>query len=575
MPLQTSTPTLTNTLRNKLASPFDEEERKKLLGNSSALEAQLNTFSGALSPFDATAERGARTGLLEQQAQQARENIARTFALDPSGIQTGSAIRPFSAIEGARLSNLAALESELSQRAGAENRANLGALQSLQGQQQGLNLNAAGLQLQGLGQLQNQIQFDAGQGLTREQMAQQNEQFGRSLGERGRQFDVGQNFAQQQAIGNIGGIDTLAARQLEGQLGLSERQLEQQGTQFERSLAEQAAAREAQNRLAEGQLLGNLGGQDTLASQQLAAQLGLDTQRLQEQIAARQEANALQRLGLTGTEGGGETIALQQLRQQDAQFGAQLAQRASEFARQYGLQESELFGGGPSVTYTADEINNTPVNTRQGDPGFRPELDVDGNGVYEFADFLQLRQQSADLGNGVLQYIPDEGRRTLAQQQLDLANANAAREFGLDEAKLAEASRQFDEQFGQAKNEWQTATTGFIYDDNGNVKSRWDVGPNGMPIEVPLTTLERDQFTEQKRQFNAKIQFDIQKLADELDIDLKKIDATKFAALMGVVGSIANAAGTVIGNNPNGGRTQTNFASPFSIGYGPGQFTLQ
>jgi len=641
MPLQTTTPSLQNTLRNRLQDPFSEEERKKMLGNNTALQSQLDSLSGSLGAFDPSAERGARTGLLEQQAQQARENIARTFALDPSGIKTGAAIRPFSAIEGARLSNLAALESELSQRAGAENRANLGALQSLQGQQQGLNLNAAQLGLQGLGQLQNQVQFDASQAL-------QNEQFGRQLGEQGRQFDASQ-------LGQIGGVDTLAARQLasqiglgnraqalaeqgqqaqiglqtraqtlaeqgqqaqiglqtraqdlqeqvslgnlslaeadqilrsdiqRGQLGLSAQQLAQQGTQFERSLAEQAAAREAANRLSEGQLLGNLGGQDTLASQQLQSQLGLDTQQLElqrqalaEQTAARQEANALQRLGLTGTEDGTQTIALQQLRQQDAQFNAQMSQRASEFARQYGLQEAELFGGGPSITFTARELVNTPMNTRQGDANFRPELDIDGNGVYEFKDFIAIAQNSADLGNGVRQFIPEDGRRTLAQQQLDQANANAAREFGIEQARLDEATRQFDQQFGQAKNEWQTATTGYIFDNDGNVQQRWDIDERGNPVQVPLTTLEREQFVEQKRQFNEKVQFDIQKLADQLDIDLKKIDATKFAALMGVVGSIANTAGTIIGNQGNG-RTQTDFStnfSPFSIGFGEGQFSI-
>lgn len=645
MPLQTTTPSLQNTLRNRLQDPFSEEERKKMLGNNTALQSQLDSLSGSLGAFDPSAERGARTGLLEQQAQQARENIARTFALDPSGIKTGAAIRPFSAIEGARLSNLAALESELSQRAGAENRANLGALQSLQGQQQGLNLNAAQLGLQGLGQLQNQVQFDASQAL-------QNEQFGRQLGEQGRQFDASQ-------LGQIGGVDTLAARQLasqiglgnraqalaeqgqqaqiglqtraqtlaeqgqqaqiglqtraqdlqeqvslgnlslaeadqilrsdiqRGQLGLSAQQLAQQGTQFERSLAEQAAAREAANRLSEGQLLGNLGGQDTLASQQLQSQLGLDTQQLElqrqalaEQTAARQEANALQRLGLTGTEGGTQTIALQQLRQQDAQFDAQMSQRASEFARQYGLQEAELFGGGPSITFSVDEITGQRLGAKDGDRDYRPEFDVDGNGVYEFNDFIKIAGSSADLGNGVMQFIPDEGRRTLAQQQFDVASANASREFGIEEARLAEATRQFDQQFAQAKNEFNSTMSGLVFNDDGTIKHKWGINENGMPVPVPVSTLEREQFAEQKRQFNEKLNFDIEALAEQLDIDLKKIDANKFAALMGLVGSIANTAGTVIGNQGNRTGTQQNFTtvnsnSPgFSVGFGTNGFSF-
>lgn len=614
MPLQTTTPTLTNTLRSKLANPFDEEERKKLLGNNSALQSQLDTLSGSLGAFDATAERGARTGLLEQQAQQARENIARTFALDPSGIQTGSAIRPFSAIEGARLSNLAALESELSQRAGAENRANLGALQSLQGQQQGLNLNAGGLQLQGLGQLQNQIQFDAGQGLSREQLAQQDSQFGRGLTEQGRQFDIGQQFAIEQSLGNIGGIDTLANRQLtnqitlnnrasdlqeqvalgnlslaeasqalqsdiqRGQLGLSERQLAQQGTQFEQSLAEQAAAREASNRLAEGNLLGNLGGQDTLASQQLAAQLGLDTQRLQEQIAARQsqeglqtraldeqvvarqEANALQRLGLTGEEGGTQTIALQQLKQQDAQFGAELSQRAQQFAQQYGLQEAELFGGTPSVNFKMNEIQNMRIGAGVGDADYRAEFDTNKDGQFTFEDMIEIGANSVDLGNGVMQYVPENARRTLQQQQLDNQKAQFAQQFGLEQQKVDEASTQFQQQLAQAKREFQSTFQGVLSDENGNAAWVWDGSTWVRP-----TSVQAQQFSEQKRQFNQTMAQNAEQFVQSLGIQQQQLandERTAIANMLigaaGVLGKVdvgqllSNATGGLLGGGAAG-----------------------
>jgi hypothetical protein len=666
MPLNTTTPTLKNTLRKKLADPFDEEQRKSILGNNDALQSQIDTLSGSLGAFNADAERNARTNLLEQQAQQSRENIARTFALDPSGIKTGAAIRPFSAIEGARLGNLAALESELSLRGGQESRANLGALQGLQGQQQGLNLNAAQLGLQGLGALQNQVQFESGQA------------------EQARQFDASQ-------LGQIGGVDTLASRQLanqiglgqraqteseragafargattrqidlaeaaqsadinlrqqaqrlqeqvslgnlnidqanqllnaevqRGQLGLSQQQLAEQGRQFDigqqfaqqqalgqiagqdtlagraQSLAEAAQSSDAALRgraqdLQEQVSLGNLGiaeATQALNAEIQRGQLGLAgaefqqrgqqfAQTLEEQRLARQESNALQRLGLTGTDAGGETIALQQLRQQDTQFNAELGQRASEFARQFGLSEAELFGGGPSVTFKPEELETQRIGAAAGDPDFRPEFDIDGNGVFEFPDFIALASQSADLGNGIRQFVPEDGRRTLAQQQLDASSREAAQAFGIEETRLAEATRQFDEQFGQAKREFNSLTTGLVFNDDGSIKHKWGLNANGQPVPVPVTSLERDQFVEQKRQFNEKMNFDIDALAQKLDLDLQKLDAQELQTLLAFVGSIANTAGTVFGGNRNN-PGQTDFSNVptsgfnFSVGSGGGQ----
>lgn len=761
MPLNTSG--LLSSLQTRLTSPFadEEERRKRILGDNSTLNTRLDNLASGLS-FDPTAERTARTGLLDTQTEQARQNIARTFALDPSGIQTGAAIRPFSAIEGARLQNLAALESELSQRAGAENRANLAAQQSLLAQRQNAGLATAGLDLQATNQLQNQVQF--GQGLTEQQRQfNANEQLQRDF-ETSRQAELQRQFDAQQ-LGQIGGVDTLANRQLAQQIAAQNRQLGQtdtqianQASQFASGIAEQQAERALQQRLAEIDLTGRgsreiapgvfetfdtlaaqelsgrlglqeselFGGQllrdaqgnpmldengqpitrETLASsqfgQQLALQqgqqdlqraelfggellrdaqgnpvldadgnpitretaqssqfgqqlgleerrvdqqdlqfansialereqlfgttavpkqifdptqgraqfdnlvneyrslvndrafnamvstlengfdpqeqldilqqeinnkrgtrqtlaqqqLGLQQQQINDQRLATAEAQALERLRLTGTDTGAETISLQQLNQQDAQFNATLRQQASEFARKFGLDEAQVFGGGPSVTFSDEELVSNRIGSQTGDQDFRPEFDTDGNGVFEFVDFINLTSGSADLGNGIKQFIPDAGRRTLQQQQLDVATAQAAREFGLDERRFTEATQQFDDQFGQAKREFASASSGFVFNDDGTILHKWGLNESGQPVPVPVTTLDRDQFNEQKRQFNRKLDFDVKALADTIGVDLEQIDANKFAALMGVVAAIANTAGTVLGGRNTQPRQQ-------------------
>src|SRR3990167_6426111 len=103
------------------------------------LETSLLSGANALR-FDPEAERRKREAEIERRTQQSREQMARVFGLTPASIQSGQAIRAGAEIEGSRLQNLAALESELSQRAGAEGRANIGVQQGVLGQQQAFGL---------------------------------------------------------------------------------------------------------------------------------------------------------------------------------------------------------------------------------------------------------------------------------------------------------------------------------------------------------------------------------------------------------------------------------------------------
>lgn len=127
------------------------------------------------------------------------------------------------------------------------------------------------------------------QTLGAQQLGQQDRQFLASLGldrdrldESMRQFDAQNRLAEGELIGQLDGQATLADRQL----GFNYQQLGQQDRQFLASLGldrdrlgESARQFDAQNRLAEGELIGQLDGQATLADRQL----GFNYQQLSQQ----------------------------------------------------------------------------------------------------------------------------------------------------------------------------------------------------------------------------------------------------------------------------------------------------
>lgn len=117
----------------------------------------------------------------------------------------------------------------------------------------------------------------------------------------GQQFNADQL---QQQFQNL-----LQANQLASDENRYGQQFNQQGSQFDRSLAEQIAARQGQQGLQEAGLTGQYQGQQTLAAQQLA-----------QQIAQQALANKYTEAGLTGTYDGQNTLAGQQ--QQWAQNNA-------------------------------------------------------------------------------------------------------------------------------------------------------------------------------------------------------------------------------------------------------------
>lgn len=387
--------------------------------NTGQIDQNIGAITANLGAFDASGERAARTSLLDREAQAARERLARTFALDPAGIQQGRAIRAYSGLEGARLNALDQLESELSQRTGAENRANLSSLGTIQGQlfDQGFANRQLGEQqrqfdvsqlgtLNGQDTLARQGQM-FGQDFSNRQLQQQGEQFGQSLAEQGRQFNAGQT-------GFIGGQATLARRAQD----LSE-------IQFNQQLGEQA------RQFNVGQL-GSINGQDTLAARTLAEQTaarvgsqGLQAQQLeqqgqqfqqtlQEQVAARMGAQSLQERGLDiqqSLNSGNLELAQAQLQENKRQFNTENERLVAQYAGNLGLS------------------------------------------VQQFLADVDLRQQGIDLQNEQLNAAVDQFNRELGQRQtefdttfgetqrqfddeLSITRQNLAQQYGLQEAEL-------------------------------------------------------------------------------------------------------------------------------------------
>ena len=679
----TSDPALRSNVRKRTQNPFDTEERDKVLGGDADIQGQIKGLASGLN-FDVDATRTARTSLIERSAEEERNRLGRLFALDPSGIQQGRAVRGFGTVGAARLNALDQLESGLQTEALGQNRANIQSLQGVLGQQQQANLQAGALGQQALGQAQ---QFALGEGglelaertsenqfgiaersqtlaeeigrgtlglsergqslaesvaaqtfdLTSEQLSEQiSARIGaQSLTERGQDIqssiELGRlDIAQQQIDANkeqfaqefglsVDQLDEARRQHGEG-IALEDRQLAAAIDQFEQSIGEQQRQFDENLGLADraqslAEIVQNAGveisrdtlneaiatriGSQDLDERGLDLQASIESGRLdlaKDQLAENQrqfDDAQTQQADQFGQQHGlsveqflaakdqfDQGIALedealaasitqfnQQLEQQQAQydttvgeqqrqFDANITQQKSEFAQQFGLDEAQVFGGGPSLTFTADDMAAVGGSSF-GDDNFRAEFDVNNDGTIDGTDLITIAQGQVALGNGLIQFIPEDGRRSIQQQQVDNQKAQAAQTFGLQQAQLNEASTQFEQQFTQSQSEFLSNFGNVLVDAEGNAVQI--VQPDGT-ISQP-TTLELQQFNEAKDQFDEKMSFDVEALAQQLGIDLEKADSIKFAALMSLAGSIASATGTVIAAGKNNKPGQTNFST--------------
>ena len=249
-------------------------------------------------------------------------------------------------------------------------------------------------------------------------------------------------------------------------------------------------------------------------------------QTLQGQIVQQQKAQndfnqRVTEAGLTGTFAGQQTV--------------QEAQRRFENA----MTESQLFVDAPPITLNMNDYGKA-FNARQGDANYRKELDIDNNGVINFTDFIELTgsgrveilsgSMTDPFGSNLTFTYKPEGRMSTIAAQL-----------GLDEKRLAEQTRQFNQTYEQSRNEFLTNTTGIVYDEDGNPTN--------------LTTMQKQQYDEAKRQFNEQLETQVSQFAEQLGFrydelqtrkDIAKDTAISQAILAGF-GALGQLGSTALG----------------------------
>ena len=305
--------------------------------------------------------------------------------------------------------------------------------------------------------LQQAIGFQQSQaGLEEQRLArqQQESQFGRGLGEQTAARAAEFGMAEQE----LG---------LRGELGRGE--LELRGELGRGGLEEQTAARQEQQALQRGEMLGEVGGVATLGT----SELRLRERGLEEQQAAREAQQELQRGEMLGLLGDRETLGAQHLgeqrlgrEQQATQFGLSLeeqqaarGQQAGQFEKGLGLdyqrleeqregrrRAGEQFAAGLEEQRAArlrgQELQEAGITGRLGDDQTLAAREMEQQralqeagitGQFEGADTLaarQLAQQETQFGRGL---ALDEagvtglygGEQTQQARQQELENERA------------------------------------------------------------------------------------------------------------------------------------------------------
>ena len=195
----------------------------------------------------------------------------------------------------------------------------------------------------------------------------------------------------------------------------------------------------------------------------------------------------------------------------------------------------EMYGGGEApVTFTADEWQAAPIGAKQGDQNYDARWDQDGDGEVTVQDAVDIGGNSKDNGDGTFSYTNPKaaasGPRTLEGQKLDVQSRELSGRLGLDLKKFKEGQDQFTRTMKFDKQKWITDVSGYVYDEN--MQPVGMKNPDG--TTRPMTTLERDKFTEMQNEFNANFdeaqyKFDITTGLDQRQIDATDRQATNLA----------------------------------------------
>jgi len=190
----------------------------------------------------------------------------------------------------------------------------------------------------------------------------------------------------------------------------------------------------------------------------------------------------------------------------------------------------EMYGGGagsaPPITFTAEEFQSAPIDAKQGDANYDAKWDLDGDGVITVGDVTSIGGEAKDVGNGTFQYTPTAAAggspRTLEGQKLDVQARELAGRLGLDLQKFKEGQDQFTRTMKLDRQKFMTDASGYVYDEN--LQPVGMKNPDG--TTRPMTTLDRDKFTEMQNEFNANFDEAQYRFDITAGLDQRQIDAT-------------------------------------------------
>ena len=291
--------------------------------------------------FNVDAERAARTQQIEDEAQRSREFLGRAFALDPSGLQQGRAIRIGGTLEAERLGQLAGLESELSQRASQEARANLAALQNLR--QQNISKSLAGEQIgleeRRVNDTEARTQLNetvTRAGLTGSFEGQQTvQELQRTFDNKLRETEIFGGAPPQTFLADDF-LSAFSSIRQQGEPGYrAEWDLDQNGVM---DLSDRVAMMSRIEDQGNGVFMYTPPGPQTLA----ARQLGVEERRVVEALGLQRDALAFDMQEFTETFGRGIFESDRAFDEAARQFNEKMQQRMDEFDAQLGLDKDSL-----------------------------------------------------------------------------------------------------------------------------------------------------------------------------------------------------------------------------------------
>ena len=379
---------------------------------------------------------------------------------------------------------------------------------------------------------QERAKYRAGMDLDNRKLMEQMRQFDEESTRREAEFnetlglqrdELGERIASRIATQTLGERELDIRDSIEnGRLSLAKDQLAANSSQFQQSLETSVSQFSAQFGLSERQF--------EEAVRQFASGETFQDKNFEESIRQFTESFEEQTRQFDTTVG-----------EQQRQFDANIKQRSEEFSKTYGLHEAEIFGGAPSVNFTQGEFEDS-FNSELGDDNYREDLDTNNDGIVDFTDFSDLAANSVDLGNGIRQWVPKGGRRTLMAQKFDQVKSEFAQTFGLQEEQVDIAVEQFDKNFEQDISRFLSNFTGKSVDAQGRVTHIYD---NEAKEWVQGTSLQAEQMDTQVSQFNKQMDMHMDQFDKQLGLEKGKLSAKMTALKAQLIVTAAGKAGDV------------------------------